>query len=85
MLSNRDQRTLDSIRRGAIVSFRDLIHLIETVGFVLVRQRGSHHVYKHPRVGGALVLQPKGSEAKKYQAHQVLDVLVSNRLVDATT
>ena len=80
-LSNRDQRTLDRMRDGNIVSFRDLVHLVETVGFRLVRQRGSHHVYKHPGVAGALVLQPLGSEAKKYQARQVLDLLEANRLL----
>jgi predicted RNA binding protein YcfA (HicA-like mRNA interferase family) len=80
-LSSRDQRTVDRIRDGNTVQFRDLVHLVETVGFRLVRQRGSHHVYKHPRVPGALVLQPLGSDAKKYQARQVLDMLTSNRLL----
>jgi len=82
-LSNRDQRTLDRVRDGNTVPFRDLVHLVETAGFRLVRQRGSHHVYKHPRVPGALVLQPLGSEAKQYQARQVLDMLMSNRLIDS--
>jgi predicted RNA binding protein YcfA (HicA-like mRNA interferase family) len=82
-LPNRDQRTLDRIRDGNTVLFRDLIHLLEAVGFRLVRQRGSHQVYKHPRIAGAIVLQPLGSEAKKYQARQALDLLVSNRLIEA--
>ena len=82
-LSNRDQRTFDRIGEGHVVRFQDLIHLIETVGFGLVRQRGSHHVYRHPTVTGALVLQPLGSDAKKYQARQALDLLMSNRLIDS--
>jgi predicted RNA binding protein YcfA (HicA-like mRNA interferase family) len=81
-LSNRDQRTFDRIREGNTVPFRDLTHLLEAVGFGLVRQRGSHQVYKHPAVAGALVLQPAGPEAKKYQIRQALDLLVSNRLVE---
>jgi predicted RNA binding protein YcfA (HicA-like mRNA interferase family) len=81
-LSKRDQRTLDRIRGGNTVSFRDLVHLLEAVGFRLVRQSGSHHVYKHASVTGALVLQPLGADAKKYQARQALDLLVSNRLID---
>jgi predicted RNA binding protein YcfA (HicA-like mRNA interferase family) len=82
-LSRRDQQTLDRIRNGKTVPFHDLIHLIESVGFRLVRQRGSHQVYKHPRIAGALVLQPLGADAKKYQARQALDMLVSNRLIEA--
>ena len=80
-LSNRDQRTLDRIRNGSAVPFRDLVHLLETVGFRLVRQRGRHHVYKHPQIAGAINVQPFGVDAKKYQARQVLDVLVSNQLI----
>jgi predicted RNA binding protein YcfA (HicA-like mRNA interferase family) len=82
-LSSRDQRTLERIRDGHPVPFRDLIHLIESAGFRLVRQRGSHQVYKHPQVAGALILQPLGSDAKKYQARQALEMLSSNRLVDS--
>ena len=80
-LSNRDQRTVDRIRDGSTVPFRDLVHLLETVGFRLARQRGSHHMYKHPQIAGAINVQPFGADAKKYQAGQVLDVLVSNQLI----
>jgi predicted RNA binding protein YcfA (HicA-like mRNA interferase family) len=72
-LPSRDQRTLDRIREGNTVQFRNLVHLIETVGFKLVRQRGSYHIYKHPRIASAIILQPLGADAKKYQARQVLD------------
>jgi predicted RNA binding protein YcfA (HicA-like mRNA interferase family) len=81
-LSNRDQRTVDRIRDGSPVQFRDLVHLVENMGFRLVRQRGSHHVYKHPQVPGALVLQPLGPDAKKYQARQVLNMLILHRLLN---
>jgi hypothetical protein len=40
------------------------------------------YTHKHPAVAGALVLQPAGPEAKKYQIRQALDLLVSNRLVE---
>jgi hypothetical protein len=39
---------------------RFAIWFILTVGFRLVRQVGSHHVYKHPQISGALNLQPIG-------------------------
>ncbi len=81
-LGKRDLRTLARMREGGVVSFRDLLHLIEAAGFSLRRQRGSHRVYKHPLVSGALVVQPTGADAKKYQIQQVLDMLDEARLLD---
>lgn len=70
------------MRAGQALRFADLIHLVESLGFKLVRQRGSHRIYKHPAVRGALVLQPLGKEAKDYQVRQALDMLLTSGLIE---
>jgi predicted RNA binding protein YcfA (HicA-like mRNA interferase family) len=70
------------MRAGQVLSFADVVHLVEALGFRLVRQRGSHRIYKHPGVRGALVLQPLGKEAKDYQVRQTLDMLLISGLIE---
>lgn len=66
-LLQRLQKSQTSIR------FSDLIRLVEALGFVLERTKGSHRIYIHPRRREAqLNLQPDGSEAKPYQVKQLL-------------
>jgi predicted RNA binding protein YcfA (HicA-like mRNA interferase family) len=59
----------------ANVPFRDLQRLLEALGFVLDRQRGDHHLYRHPAMHQRVNIQPHGAEAKAYQVRQVLEVV----------
>jgi predicted RNA binding protein YcfA (HicA-like mRNA interferase family) len=54
------------------VRFSDFHRLLEACGFELDRTRGSHHIYRHPRFGERLNLQPVRDEAKPYQIRQFL-------------
>jgi len=61
--------------------FRDLVSLAEAVGFVLIRQRGSHLLFRHrsnPRL--RLNLQPRKGKAKEYQVSQLLAIIEQNNL-----
>jgi predicted RNA binding protein YcfA (HicA-like mRNA interferase family) len=49
------------------VPFRDLERLLKRLGFALVRIRGSHRIYRHPRVPRHINIQPVGNEAKPYR------------------
>lgn len=56
----------------ANVDFVDLVRLVETLGFELLRTVGSHRVYGHSEVPELLSLQPHHGEAKPYQIRQLL-------------
>ena len=74
----RPEKLLSRILNGetANISFRDLIHMLECMGFELVRIRGSHHMLDHPGVCQELNLQPdRNGQAKAYQVRQVAQVV----------
>jgi len=70
----RPERLLARLRQGdfANVDFGDLERLLGALGFELRRIRGSHRIYAHPVVPGALSVQPRGGQAKPYQVRQLL-------------
>jgi predicted RNA binding protein YcfA (HicA-like mRNA interferase family) len=41
------------------VSSREVIKLIEAAGWILVRTKGSHHIFKHPKGGFVVVPHPE--------------------------
>jgi predicted RNA binding protein YcfA (HicA-like mRNA interferase family) len=45
----------------SVVEFRELIRLLENDGWRLVRQRGSHQQYEHPRKPGKVTVAGKPS------------------------
>lgn len=58
------------------VRFRDLVALVETLGYELRRVQGDHHLFKHPTIESKLNLQPdRSGDAKKYQVRQVADAI----------
>ena len=65
---------LARLRTGdlANVRFSDFKRLIESAGFVLVRVKGRHHLYRHPRAAVLLNLQDANGMAKPYQIRQFL-------------
>jgi predicted RNA binding protein YcfA (HicA-like mRNA interferase family) len=66
------QKILDQILEGRrTISFRDFERLLGALGFRLVRQRGSHRIYIHGKIGRPLPVQPDGHEAKHYQVQQL--------------
>lgn len=78
----RPKKLIARIRRGQVrnVGFDDLVRLLEAVGFRLDRVRGSHRVFRHPRVGRPIVVQDVAGQAKGYQVRQVLQVIESYNL-----
>jgi predicted RNA binding protein YcfA (HicA-like mRNA interferase family) len=70
----RPRRLLDRLRRGALdnVRFTDFLRLVEAAGFRPVRQRGSHHAYRHETWPAILTLQDVRGYAKPYQIRQFL-------------
>jgi len=80
----RWQELVETARAGpANIRFRDLCRLLERLGYVLDRKRGSHFIYRHTlRPELPLVnLQIGGSgKAKPYQVRQVLGVIDTYKL-----
>ena len=54
------------------VSFRDMVKLVEGLGFRLLRVTGSHHIFAHPGIPEQVNLQDVGGQAKPYQIRQFL-------------
>jgi predicted RNA binding protein YcfA (HicA-like mRNA interferase family) len=63
----------------ANISFDDLQHLLEHLGFE-VRIRGSHHVYRRTGILEKINLQRQGAKAKPYQVKQVREIIQKYRL-----
>jgi predicted RNA binding protein YcfA (HicA-like mRNA interferase family) len=60
----------------ANVRFRDLVALVEALGFQRRRIAGSHHIYVHPVLDELVNLQDVDGQAKPYQVRQVLRIAV---------
>ena len=57
------------------VTFRDFVALIEAFGFEEARSRRSHRCFAHADCTKLLVVQPKGTDAKRYQVRELLDMI----------
>ncbi len=69
-------RTYQAVIRGeGGVRFRDFEALLEALGFVLARQRGSHRIYVNPKLDRPFPVQPEGRDAKRYQIRQLRDMI----------
>ena len=66
-------------RSDANIDFDDLRNLLLAFGFE-ERVRGSHHLFRHPKVVERINLQADGRSAKVYQVRQVRRMLVENGL-----
>jgi predicted RNA binding protein YcfA (HicA-like mRNA interferase family) len=72
-----DETIIQAILTGhAAIPFRDLERVLRRLGFVVVRVRGSHYIYRHPRIPRHINIQPVGNEAKSYQVRQLRDMIV---------
>lgn len=52
-----------------------MVRLVEAFQFVLVRVRGSHHVFSNPKISELVNLQEVRGEAKPYQIRQFLKLV----------
>jgi hypothetical protein len=80
-MAKRD-KVLDRILRGtsdANIAFEDLRNLLASLGFD-ERIRGDHHIFTKDGVLEILNIQPKGSQAKRYQVKQVRSVILKYKL-----
>lgn len=71
------QKLLQTILLGRSdqnISFADLLHLLQRLGFE-VRIKGSHHVFRKSGVEEKINLQKDGHLAKPYQIKQVRRIL----------
>ena len=62
------------------ISFSDLIHVLESLGFQK-RSEGSHHLFSKAGVDEIINIQPSGDKAKPYQVKQVRAVMVKYQLI----
>ena len=59
-------------RNPASLKFRDLIWLVEALGYRFSRQRGSHVLYDRPGLLRPLNFQPIGDMAKPAQVRELI-------------
>jgi hypothetical protein len=80
-----DQKFLNRLLQGGAdrnIDFAELRKLLRELGFN-ERIRGSHHVFSRVEVKEILNLQPRGRNAKAYQAKQVRDLIVRYNLAES--
>lgn len=64
------------VANRAAMRFADFRRILEAFGFTLDRIKGSHHIFRHPKVSRPLSVQPRGdNKAKPYQIDQFLDIV----------
>jgi predicted RNA binding protein YcfA (HicA-like mRNA interferase family) len=78
----KPRRLLARLRSGdlANVRFSGFKRLVESAGFVLVRVRGSHHLYRHPRAAVLANLRHVDGRAKACQIRQFLRTMAEQDL-----
>jgi len=79
---SRHDKLLEKILLGtsdANIPFDGLCQLLLRMGFQC-RIKGSHHIFSRDGVAEILNLQPKGSDAKRYQVKQVRDAIIKYKL-----
>ena len=62
------------------IHFQELVDLAEAIGFQFIRQKGSHKIFKHPKVNELLNLQDFRGKAKPYQVRQFLKLVEKYKL-----
>ncbi len=62
------------------ISFSDLTHVLESLGFQK-RIKGSHHLFSKEGIDEIINIQPAGDKAKPYQVKQVRAVMVKYQLI----
>ena len=50
---------------------KEMETLLKRLGFLRTRGKGSHEVWKHPELSGAIILATHSKEVKRYQIKQV--------------
>lgn len=61
-------------------AFADAVLLLEHLGFVHDRTKGSHHWFKHPRIPEPVNLQPVNGQCKAYQLRQIRAIIHDHQL-----
>lgn len=77
------KRLWERIQQGNVhnIDFKDFVRLVAAFGFEFKRQRGSHQIYRHPRVEDKLNLQPlRDGSAKPYQVRAFASLVIQNGL-----
>ena len=62
------------------LSGADVVRILEGFGFVVVRIRGSHHLFRKEGVEEKINLQREGNKAKPYQVRQVRGIIIKYNL-----
>lgn len=78
----RQDKVLGKVLSGvsdANISFSDLRHLLDDLGFQ-ERIRGDHHIFTKNGITEIINIQPNGAKAKPYQVKQVRDLILKYRL-----
>ena len=58
-----------------IITFKEMISLVEAFGFHLSRVKGSHFIFAHPQLPELVNIQEKDGKAKPYQIRQFLQIV----------
>lgn len=60
-----------------MISYREFCRELESLGCEFIRQKGSHRMYKHPKVEELLVIPVNGKKVNKFIYKKIKKVLVN--------
>ena len=65
---------------GRSLTFAEFERLLTAFGYRLMRQRGSHRIWRNDAVCDSRTIQSKGKDAHQYQIEQFLDTIEAHGL-----
>ena len=77
------KKTFDSVVSGTVdsnIRFSSFVNLMLRLGFVFLRQNGSHVIYYNAGIREFMNVQKDGSKAKAYQVEQLRKLIYKYRL-----
>ena len=78
-----DTKIYNAVKSGQAdnsINFLDFQNLIVDLGFVFMRQSGSHKVYYNKSINELVNIQKTGSKAKGYQVKQLRNIILRHGL-----
>ncbi len=74
-----NQKTNEQVKSGKSdynIDFKDFQTLLAQLGFVLIRQKGSHLIYFHYGIHEMMNIQKDGAKAKAYEVRQLRKLIM---------
>jgi len=80
MVNDKVYQAVKSGNSDSNIRFTDFQNLIVDLGFMFLRQEGSHRLYYHNVINEFMNIQVDGNKAKAYQVRQLRNIINKHNL-----